>query len=141
MSPLDPWEHTMDILTDARGVEYVEDADYARLLTLPHGWSLCETCHRAWNDSKGTSVTPAPAGRCPFEYDHEDEPISDSNLIRVLVTFTDEAAARTGVATVERSYDKGAIGSYDKALADLLALALTDGLSQDDVLSVTAGPA
>lgn len=35
--------------------------------------SVCGTCGRAWDDSVSTAVTPTPAGRCPFEYDH-DEP-------------------------------------------------------------------
>lgn len=27
----------------------------------------CGACHRSWDDSLVTSVTPAPASRCPFE--------------------------------------------------------------------------
>lgn len=35
----------------------------------------CGTCGLSWDDSIGTSMTPAPAARCPFEYFHkEDEP-------------------------------------------------------------------
>ncbi|AXQ62119.1 hypothetical protein SEA_SKYSAND_86 [Gordonia phage Skysand] len=30
----------------------------------------CEECGRRWDDAVSTSVTPAPSGRCPFEYDH-----------------------------------------------------------------------
>ncbi len=29
-------------------------------------------CGRGWDDSVSTSVTPTPAARCPFEYDHEN---------------------------------------------------------------------
>lgn len=32
----------------------------------------CWTCHRSWDDSLPTSLTPAPSARCPFEYEHED---------------------------------------------------------------------
>lgn len=32
----------------------------------------CETCWRMWDDSISTGSTPVPAGRCPFEYDHDD---------------------------------------------------------------------
>ncbi|QRI45323.1 hypothetical protein SEA_FLOAT294_83 [Gordonia phage Float294] len=30
----------------------------------------CGECGRYWDDAVTTSVTPAPSGRCPFEYDH-----------------------------------------------------------------------
>lgn len=30
----------------------------------------CGTCGRSWDDSIATSYTPAPSGRCPFEYYH-----------------------------------------------------------------------
>lgn len=30
----------------------------------------CLTCGLSWDDGKSTSITPAPAGRCPFEYFH-----------------------------------------------------------------------
>ncbi len=33
----------------------------------------CGTCGRSWDDSISTSVTPVPAGRCPWESDHEDD--------------------------------------------------------------------
>jgi hypothetical protein len=28
-------------------------------------------CGRSWNDALGTTLTPAPAARCPYEYEHE----------------------------------------------------------------------
>ena len=59
--------------TDERGVEYIEDADYETLSSLPSGWALCGHCGTAWNDDKSTSVTPTPSGRCPFEYDHQHD--------------------------------------------------------------------
>lgn len=38
----------------------------------------CGTCGRSWDDALGSSWTPAPSGRCPFEYDHVDtERIAD----------------------------------------------------------------
>jgi hypothetical protein len=30
-------------------------------------------CGLSWDDAVGTTWTPAPAGRCPFEYFHRDE--------------------------------------------------------------------
>jgi len=38
----------------------------------PPGKATCGTCGRSWDDSIGTEWTPAPAGRCPFEYFHDD---------------------------------------------------------------------
>ena len=35
--------------------------------------TVCGTCGRGWDDTVSTAVTPTPAARCPFEYDHEDE--------------------------------------------------------------------
>jgi hypothetical protein len=32
--------------------------------------TTCGTCGRSWDDGKATSWTPAPSGRCPFEYFH-----------------------------------------------------------------------
>jgi hypothetical protein len=35
--------------------------------------ATCGTCGRTWDDGKVTSWTPAPSGRCPFEYFHGEE--------------------------------------------------------------------
>lgn len=45
-----------------RGVRYV-----APWRQAPQTFTRCGTCGRAWDDSKPTSMTPAPSGRCPFE--------------------------------------------------------------------------
>ena len=40
--------------------------------------TVCGECGRAWDDSVSTSgpgyFTPTPGGRCPFEYEHDEEP-------------------------------------------------------------------
>jgi hypothetical protein len=33
-------------------------------------WATCGYCGLSWDDGKITSMTPAPSGRCPFEYFH-----------------------------------------------------------------------
>lgn len=33
----------------------------------------CGTCGEQWNDAALSSLTPAPSGRCPFEYEHESD--------------------------------------------------------------------
>lgn len=35
--------------------------------------ATCGTCGLSWDDGKPTSWTPAPSGRCPFEYFHQSE--------------------------------------------------------------------
>ena len=35
--------------------------------------ATCGTCGRTWNDAAQTEYTPAPSGRCPFEYFHKPE--------------------------------------------------------------------
>ncbi len=32
----------------------------------------CGSCGRTWDDAVPTSWTPAPSGRCPFEYMHRN---------------------------------------------------------------------
>jgi len=34
--------------------------------------ATCGTCGRSWNDAAVSSMTPAPSGRCPFEYEHDE---------------------------------------------------------------------
>lgn len=34
----------------------------------------CGTCGRSWDDAVVTGMTPAPSGRCPFEYYHQKAP-------------------------------------------------------------------
>ena len=34
--------------------------------------ATCSACGETWDDAVVTSVTPTPAGRCPFEYEHPD---------------------------------------------------------------------
>lgn len=32
--------------------------------------ATCGHCGQSWDDALGTSLTPVPSGRCPFEYEH-----------------------------------------------------------------------
>lgn len=36
----------------------------------PPGKTTCGSCGLSWDDDKPTTWTPAPSGRCPFEYFH-----------------------------------------------------------------------
>jgi hypothetical protein len=51
------------------GVRYV-----APWKSAPESFARCGSCGRAWDDDKPTARTPAPAGRCPFEYWHKAAP-------------------------------------------------------------------
>lgn len=42
------------------------DADGAPIEDI----ATCGHCGRSWDDAVITDITPTPAGRCPFEYDH-----------------------------------------------------------------------
>lgn len=49
-----------------KGVRYV-----APWKPAPESFVRCGACGRAWDDDKPTGWTPAPSGRCPFEYWHK----------------------------------------------------------------------
>ncbi len=34
--------------------------------------ATCGTCGQTWNDALGSEWTPAPSGRCPYEYIHPE---------------------------------------------------------------------
>jgi len=58
--------------------------DRSGAVEVPHefvGSTTCGTCGRSWDDFISTPVTPAPAGRCPFEYDHEEEEPSNEFVL------------------------------------------------------------
>jgi hypothetical protein len=40
----------------------------------------CGTCERGWNDALVTAVTPTPAARCPYEYEHGNMGVPDENM-------------------------------------------------------------
>lgn len=50
-----------------QGVRYVAPWNAA-----PESFMRCNSCGRAWDDSKPTIWTPAPSARCPFEYWHRE---------------------------------------------------------------------
>lgn len=49
-------------------------ADVVRLDPTDPRATVCGTCGAAWDDTVSTSVTPTPAGRCPWEADHQAQP-------------------------------------------------------------------
>ena len=53
---------TEPTFTDSRGIVLLDEGD-------PRA-TTCPICHHSWDDSVATAWTPAPAGRCPWEYEH-----------------------------------------------------------------------
>ena|SRR5690349_23615447 len=60
--------------THVNGVIQIFDREEYERLNPTSVIAQCGTCYRMWDDSISTAWTPAPAGRCPFEYEHEPEP-------------------------------------------------------------------
>ncbi len=63
-------------LRDKGGADSVREGFAGDVYVVPFSADTvteCGTCGRMWDDAISTSVTPVPAGRCPFEYDHDDD--------------------------------------------------------------------
>lgn len=54
----------------------------------------CGDCGRMWDDAVVSAWTPAPAGRCPFDYDHEeaDDDVDAPNVLAHTIAEALEAA-------------------------------------------------
>lgn len=51
-------------------------------------YTVCMECGLAWNDEVSTSLTPVPAGRCPFEALHKEEATAARDLAgRIVIEF------------------------------------------------------
>jgi hypothetical protein len=57
----------------------------------------CGACGRSWDDSIATSYTPAPGGRCPFEYYHA-EPRKPRTSRPLVLVNRDGRLSRYGLA-------------------------------------------
>lgn len=116
--------------TDDRGIVLL-DADDPRA-------TVCGDCGRAWDDTVGTAWTPVPAGRCPWEADHDDD---------------DEALERQSLLSAwsERCIDLRFIFAGESmpddetlmhCVRDQMSGALGDGdLRCTDVMNITPVPA
>ena len=80
----------MSKLTPVPGATLRQDDDGNDIVVV----ATCGHCGRSWNDAAISSVTPVPAGRCPFEYEHADE---DEPTIKVGdVVYMEGASALLG---------------------------------------------
>lgn len=55
---------------------------------LGGGIATCFACGLSWDDAVVTSLTPAPAGRCPFEQFHGGKVMSEGSASLVDLMFT-----------------------------------------------------
>jgi hypothetical protein len=56
--------------TNRQGVREVFDADRYRADHPDADIATDGQCGRSWDDKHASGWTPAPSGRCPFEYSH-----------------------------------------------------------------------
>lgn len=76
--------------------------------------ATCGTCELTWDDGIGTTWTPAPSGRCPFEYFHRDEEDDESDH-----SPTNRADLLAAIQTIRRIADDETISPTP--YAELLA--------------------
>lgn len=72
------WSLLVEHLTEMAEEYDIDDRGVIELLTpeaieRTPGAATCGTCGRSWDDDHSTGVTPTPAGRCPFEDDHDED--------------------------------------------------------------------
>lgn len=82
--------------------------------------ATCGHCGRTWNDALGTSITPAPSARCPFEYEHvyEDDEEDDEEVVAEAhgfrVTITRSAGKDKAVVILVDGPDEGPTRQRDE---------------------------
>ena len=65
----------VQIKDDPRRIYNVDSRGVVELRPDDPAASVCGECGRGWDDTIGTAWTPAPAARCPFEYEHDKDDI------------------------------------------------------------------
>lgn len=79
----------------------------------PSDIATCGACGLSWNNTRSSSRTPTPSGRCPFEHVHEE-----AEELRTLKALEEEAASSPdwtyGETLIRDSYFR----EYAEQLAD-----------------------
>jgi hypothetical protein len=76
----------------------------------------CGTCGLSWDDAIGTTWTPTPSGRCPFEYFHKAEDEGKAAARRVKVKRAARALwalIRRGERVVGLTLDNYTVNGWD----------------------------
>jgi hypothetical protein len=68
-------------ISEANGAEPQLDEDGK----VKQDIATCGTCGVSWNDALITGWTPAPSGRCPYEYIHAE--LAELNKLRIKARF------------------------------------------------------
>lgn len=82
--------------------------------------ATCGACGRSWNDAAVSAVTPVPAGRCPFEYEHEDAEVPDGfRVVTVRVLVRDDDVDDVTHGLIETCCHDASLSAYatDRPLA------------------------
>ena len=76
----------------------------------------CNGCGLSWDDGVVTTYTPAPSGRCPFEYFHEDY---EESCKRMRLELPAELVERCGRAATRRmmSIEEWCLDAIEDCLA------------------------
>lgn len=118
------------VLTPVPGATVRLDDDGEPIVAV----ATCGTCGRSWNDAAVSALTPVPAGRCPFEYDHVYPEVPEGFRVvelRVLVRDHDADEVTHGLIEVacndeslfayatERALTRADLDTFGPILADL----------------------
>lgn len=118
LADFDPTDHMGTVYVHRNGVVEVDPDDIRA--------TVCGTCGRAWDDSVSTAVTPVPAGRCPFEYEHDDDPAEYEYQYRVVDAYGHDTAGgdwsdpptKAYIATLNRAYPALAPFTIERRIID-----------------------
>ena len=93
--------------------------------------TVCGECGAAWDDTVSTSVTPTPAGRCPFEADHDDHDDDDRPEVdEVVVTVPGNL-----IVNVASGWDAEAATPWTRLrIEGASAATLSEAFAQQDVI-------
>lgn len=111
-----------------RGVRYV--AKGRKAPTYFKAPATCGHCERTWDDGHSSVLTPAPSGRCPFEYMHRyprEKPARKDLAYRITREDTEEYAGRKLTETEFERICKALDGStLSDVVGDVVASVMID---------------
>jgi hypothetical protein len=90
----------MSVIFHYQGVRYVAAGRPAPKSFLAP--VTCRTCGRTWDDGRVSGLTPAPAGRCPFDAEPEPGTPQPSSDDYAFADFSDDYAHADFAAAVRR---------------------------------------
>jgi hypothetical protein len=113
------------IFTDSRGIVILDEGD-------PRA-TTCLTCYASWDDSVATAWTPTPAGRCPWEHEHDS---CDKDGEPVTSPKTNGLSIQLPVIPLPEQH----LHSCDHCGARAIALVWQDGVGPNGEAGLYYGP-